>query len=107
MAKQGKLQTFLEYAAARSVLFTLGHLPPSTAMTVGRSIGKFAYLVASNLRRTGAINLRLAFPEKTDEERADLLRECFDSLGRQLGLFSQLSIRSLARLQGFIEALRL
>ena len=103
MAKQGKLQTFLEYAAARSVLFTLGHLPPSTAMTVGRSIGKFAYLVASNLRRTGAINLRLAFPEKTDEERADLLRECFDSLGRQLGLFSQLSTRPLEQLQGLIE----
>jgi len=103
MAKQGKLQTFLEYAAAKSVLVTLGHLPPRTAMTVGRSIGKFAYLLASDLRRTGAINLRLAFPEKTDEERADLLRECFDSLGRQLGLFSQLSSRPLEQLQSLIE----
>jgi len=103
MAKQGKLQTFLEYAAARSVLVTLGHLAPSTAMSVGRSIGKFAYVFASNLRKTGAINLRLAFPEKTDEERADLLRECFDSLGRQLGLFSQLSTRPLEQLQSLIE----
>ena len=103
MAKQGKLQTFLEYAAAKSVLVTLGHLPPSTAMTLGRSLGKLAYLLASDLRRTGAINLRLAFPEKTDAERADLLRECFDSLGRQLGLFSQFSTRPLEQLQSLIE----
>ncbi|HJT68260.1 MAG TPA: lysophospholipid acyltransferase family protein [Pyrinomonadaceae bacterium] len=103
MAKQGKLQTFLEYAAARSVLVPLGHLPPSIAMTVGRSMGKIAYLLASDLRRTGAINLRLAFPEKTDEERAELLRECFASLGRQLGLFSQLSTRPLEQLQSLIE----
>jgi KDO2-lipid IV(A) lauroyltransferase len=103
MAKQGKLQTFLEYAAAKSVLVTLGQLPPATAMSVGRSLGKFAYRLASDLRRTGAINLRLAFPEKTDEERTALLRECFDSLGRQLGLFSQLSTRPLEQLQSLIE----
>jgi Kdo2-lipid IVA lauroyltransferase/acyltransferase len=103
MAKQGKLQTFVEYAAAKSVLGTLAHLPPRTAMSVGRSVGKLAYLLASDLRRTGAINLRLAFPEKTEAERAQLLRECFDSLGRQLGLFSQLSTRSLEELQSLIE----
>jgi KDO2-lipid IV(A) lauroyltransferase len=103
MAKQGKLQTFLEYAAAKSALVALGHLPPSIAMNVGRSLGKLAYLLASDLRRTGAINLRLAFPEKTDEERAGLLRECFESLGRQLGLFSQLSTRPLEQLQSLIE----
>jgi len=103
MAKQGKLQTFLEYAAAKSVLLSLGHLPAPTAMRLGRMVGKLAYACASDLRRTGAINLRLAFPEKTDRERADLLRECFDSLGRQLGLFSQFSTRSPEQLQGLIE----
>ena len=103
MAKPGKLQTYLEYAAAKSVLVTLGHFPPSTAMTVGRTIGKLAYLLASDLRKTGATNLRLAFPEKSDEERQQLLRECFDSLGRQLGLFSQLSTRSPEQLQSLIE----
>ena len=103
MAKQGKLQTFLEYAAAKSVLVTLGHLPAPAAMTLGRTMGKLAYLLAADLRRTGATNLRLAFPEKTDEERAELLRECFNSLGRQLGLFSQFSTRSLEELQSLIE----
>jgi KDO2-lipid IV(A) lauroyltransferase len=103
MAKQGKLQTFLEYAAAKSVLVTLGHLPAPAAMTVGQSVGKLAHALAGNLRRTGATNLRLAFQEKTDEDRDELLRECFSSLGRQLGLFSQFSTRPLENLQNLIE----
>ncbi len=103
MAKQGKLQTFLEYAAAKSVLVTLGHLPAPVAMRVGRSMGKLTYVLAADLRRTGATNLRLAFPEATEEERQALLRECFDSLGRQLGFFSQFATRSLEELQNMIE----
>jgi KDO2-lipid IV(A) lauroyltransferase len=66
-------------------------------------VGKLAFLLAGNLRRTGAINLRLAFPEKSDEERAQLLRETFDNLGRLLGFFSQFSSRSLAQLKQMIE----
>src|SRR5215213_403395 len=103
MAKHGKLQTSLEYAAARSVLATLGRLPPPAAFTLGRAMGKLAYVLARDLRRTGATNLGLAFPEKTDEERAQLLRECFDSLGRELGLFSQLSTRPREVLESLIE----
>lgn len=103
MAKHGKLQTFLEYAAARSALSILGLLPASAAYSAGRGMGKIAYLLARNLRRTGATNLRLAFPEKSDEERAQLLRECFDSLGRQLGLFSQMFSRSGDELKQLIE----
>jgi KDO2-lipid IV(A) lauroyltransferase len=103
MAKQGKLQTLLEYAAAKSVFVTLGHLPAPAALSVGQSVGKLAYLFGGNLKKTGATNLRLAFPEKTDEERAELLRESFNNLGRQLGLFSQFATRPQADLQNLIE----
>ena len=103
MAKHGKLQTFLEYAAARTALSILGRLPASAAYSAGRGMGKIAYLLARNLRRTGAINLLIAFPDKSDEERDQLLRECFDSLGRQLGLFSQMSSRSRDELKQLIE----
>jgi KDO2-lipid IV(A) lauroyltransferase len=103
MAKHGKLRTFLEYAAAKSVLSTLGLLPAPAAYGAGRGMGKIAYLLARNLRRTGVTNLRLAFPKKSEEERAQILRECFDSLGRQLGLFSQMSSRSGDELKQLIE----
>jgi len=103
MTKHGKVQTFLEYAAVKSVVGMLGRLPPSAAYSVGRSMAKLAYVLAADLRRTGAINLRLAFPEKSDEERARLLRECFDSLGRELGLFSQMRSRSREELRQLME----
>lgn len=103
MAKHGKLRTFLEYSAAKSVLVGFGLLPPSAAMLLGRAIGKMAYILARELRRTGAINLRLAFPEKSDEERERLLRECFDSLGRELGLFSQMASRSREDLLDLVD----
>jgi len=104
MAKHGKLRTYLEYAPVKFVLTALGHMPPRMAYAIGRSMAKAGYLLAGNLRRTGAINLRLAFPEKSEEERAKLLRECFDNLGRELGLFSQMRTRSRDQLKQLIEA---
>jgi len=104
MAKLGNLQILIEYSAAKSVLTTLGRLPAPAAMLLGRTMGKFAYMFASDLRRTGTTNLRLAFPEKSDEERARLLRDCFDSLGRVLGFFSQFSSRSREDLKQLVEA---
>lgn len=103
MAKHGKLRIYLEYAPVKLVLMTLGRLPAPAAYRIGRSFGKIAYLLARDLRRTGEINLRLAFPEKSKEERVKLLRESFDNLGRELGLFSQMRTRSREELKQLIE----
>ncbi|HEU4434003.1 MAG TPA: lysophospholipid acyltransferase family protein [Pyrinomonadaceae bacterium] len=103
MAKPGKLQTLLEYAAAKSVLTGLGMLPGPAAIAVGKSMGRVFYLLAGELKRTAGINLRLAFPEKTEAERSELVRECFDNLGRELGLFSQFATRSQQELIDMIE----
>jgi Kdo2-lipid IVA lauroyltransferase/acyltransferase len=103
MAKPGKLQTLLQYAAAKTVLTGLGMLPGPAAIAVGKSIGRVFYLLAGELKRTAGINLRLAFPEKTEAERSELVRECFDNLGRELGLFSQFARRSQQELIDMIE----
>ena len=102
MAKQGKIKTNLEYFAARLVLGVLGLLPPSTAMSAGKTLGTLAYFCAGNLRKTGLRNLELAFPEKSVAERQTILKGCFLSLGRVLGLFSQLSNRSPESLRNLI-----
>jgi KDO2-lipid IV(A) lauroyltransferase len=103
MGKPGKLQTLLEYAAAKSVLTGLGMLPAPAAIAVGKSMGRVFYRLGGDLRRTAAINLRLAFPEKSEKERAELVRECFDGLGRQLGLFSQFITRTQQELEDIID----
>jgi KDO2-lipid IV(A) lauroyltransferase len=69
-------------------------LPSKWAMSAGRGFGHVAYFAAGHLRRTGDRNLALAFPEKNEEERQQLLRECFAGLGRQLGLFSKFATDS-------------
>jgi KDO2-lipid IV(A) lauroyltransferase len=94
MAKHGKLQTIVEYASSRSVLAALGVMPPRIAIALGRAMGRIAYTSAGNLRRTGKRNLELAFPEKSERQRTEILRSCFRSLGRELGVFSQFSTAS-------------
>lgn len=103
MAKPGKFRTLLEYSAAKSVLTGFSLLPAPAAFALGKRLGNVAYHFSADLRRTGATNLRLAFPDKTDEEREQLLRECFHSLGRELGLFSQMSCRTREQLKDIME----
>lgn len=103
MAKRGKLQTTLEYILARSIISGLGALPRPLAVSLGIALGRIAYLLPGGLRRTGERNLELAFPEKSKAERQQLLRGCFESLGRLLGEFSQLKRATPEKLRRIIE----
>ncbi len=89
MAEPTKLRTDFEYLFARIVLGFFALLPLPTAINFGRTIGRIGMLVPK-LRRTGQRNLELAFPNLDENERARLLRGCFESLGRLLGVFSHL-----------------
>jgi Kdo2-lipid IVA lauroyltransferase/acyltransferase len=103
MAKHGKIRTLVEYGAARSVLAVVGSLPTNQAISLGKALGRAGYLFAGNLRRTADTNLKLAFPEKTSEERREIMRGCFENLGRELGVFSKFSNGSGKSLLSVIE----
>ena len=103
MAKHGNVQITLEYLAARLALGLLGRLPISFSMKVGQAIGRLAHMVATDLRVTGQRNLLLAFPEKSDAERQELLLGCFRSLGRELGIFSHFQTSSQSELREIFE----
>ena len=103
MAKKGKTQIALEYAAARALLSSLGALPRPAAMAVGRGLGRLAYHLAGGLRRTGERNLELAFPDLGQDERTRLLRGTFRSLGRQLGVFSRFPRETAESLREIVE----
>jgi KDO2-lipid IV(A) lauroyltransferase len=89
MAEPGKLRINVEYFLVRLVLGLFSLLPLSAAINFGSTIGRIGLLVPK-LRRTGQRNLELAFPDLDKRERARLLRGCFESLGRLLGIFSHL-----------------
>ena len=74
----------LEYAAAWPFIKILGMLPRPLARAAGMGLARVVYLLHVRLRQVGMRNLALAFPEKTEGERARILRGEFASLGRQL-----------------------
>jgi Kdo2-lipid IVA lauroyltransferase/acyltransferase len=74
----------LEYAAAWPLIKLLGILPRSVARAAGTALALLIYIFHARLRQVGMRNLALAFPEKTEAERARILRGEFVSLGRQL-----------------------
>ncbi|MGO9088432.1 MAG: lysophospholipid acyltransferase family protein [Candidatus Sulfotelmatobacter sp.] len=74
----------LEYAAAWPFIKILGILPRPLARGFAIVVAQVVYLLHVRLRRVGMCNLALAFPEKSEAERARILRGEFASLGRQL-----------------------
>jgi KDO2-lipid IV(A) lauroyltransferase len=80
----------LEYAAAWPFIKILGILPRSLARALAIALAWIVYLLHARLRQVGMRNLSMAFPEKSEAERARILRGEFTSLGRQLAEVCQL-----------------
>ncbi len=74
----------LEYALAWLIVKTIGALPRPIARAAAITLAWKVYVLHIRLRRVGMRNLELAFPQKTQRERARILRGVFTSLGRQL-----------------------
>ena len=74
----------LEYAAAWPFIKVLGILPRPLARATGIGLAWVVYLLHVRLRQVGMRNLTMVFPEKSEAERARILRGEFASLGRQL-----------------------
>lgn len=79
----------LEYAAAWPFIKILGLMPRRLSRAFGIGLGGAVYLLHVRLRWVGMRNLALAFPEKTEADRAVILRGVFTSLGRQLAELCQ------------------
>jgi KDO2-lipid IV(A) lauroyltransferase len=60
-------------------------LPWAVLRYLGRGLGRLLMLAVPRRREIARINLDLAFPIKSDEERASLLRQHFEAVG--VGLF--------------------
>jgi KDO2-lipid IV(A) lauroyltransferase len=60
-------------------------LPWPVLRFLGRGLGRLLMILVPRRREIARINLDLAFPEKTAEERANLLRQHFEAVG--IGLF--------------------
>jgi len=89
MAKKSNFQINLEYAAVRVIFGFFSILPRKLSIGLGILLAKIAYPFLGNLRRAGLRNLEIAFPEKSADECARILKKSFQNLGRILGEMSQ------------------
>lgn len=103
MAKKGSTQIWVEYAVARSVLGFLRIVPRKAANWLGISTGRLAYHLLSKLRCVGMRNLELAFPEKSEAERTQILKAAFGNLGRVMATVSKFGDLSAKNITGLIE----
>jgi KDO2-lipid IV(A) lauroyltransferase len=80
---------WIEASVIRSVMWALRHLPLKSATGLARvlfaSVGPYTQ-VARRVRR----NLVVAFPDRSDDERRQLVREIFGNLGITLAEIAQL-----------------
>jgi KDO2-lipid IV(A) lauroyltransferase len=81
------LREAVEYWALRLLVTALGALPRPLARAVGAGLGRLAWVASRRLREVGLRNLAMAFPEKTDAEREQILRGEYRSLGWQIAEF--------------------
>lgn len=76
------LQYRLEYLGFWLVTVVLGVLPLPVAMRFAAAVAALIVRSSPRLRKIGLINLRIAFPEKTDAERMAILVASYRNLGR-------------------------
>ena len=87
--RRGLARTWIEYAAAWTILKVVSLAPRAFAMRAGQAVGALACAVLPHLRRHAEVNLRLAFPGLDERERRRIRRGVFRNLGRLLGEVSQ------------------
>ena len=96
----------LEFAVVWMLVKLLGALPRGWARALGAVIGAAAYRLLGRLRNVGLTNLELAFPEKSVDEREQILRLLYRNLGWLLAEFCQMprytpeNTRDFARYEG-------
>jgi KDO2-lipid IV(A) lauroyltransferase len=80
----------LEYAAVWLLLKIFGALPRSVSRGLAAGIARFFYALLPKLRKTTEFNLRLAFPDWSDAQRAAVTHGMVRNLGWMAAEFARL-----------------
>ncbi len=83
------------------IMRLISWLPMPLTRLIGWVLGNVSYLLIASRRRVGLVNLRLCFPEKSEQERRKILRDHFCELfiiGLDYGLIFGASPARLQRL---------
>jgi KDO2-lipid IV(A) lauroyltransferase len=79
----------LQYAVAWTFVKTLGALPRPLARGLAAGAARLLLLLLPKLRKTAEFNLKLAFPEWTDQRRRSVMRQMTRNLGWMAAEFAR------------------
>jgi KDO2-lipid IV(A) lauroyltransferase len=97
-----RIKRSVRSAIVRAVIRLLSLLPLGAALALGGAVGWMAYLLAGKTRRLALGSLAVAFPERSEAERAAIARGMFVHLGQ--AAMEVVAIRSYdAELDTYVE----
>src|SRR5262245_36964888 len=97
------MKEWLEFAAAWLLLKFLGLLPRSLARGIATVTVRILLAMLPKLRRTAQFNLRLAFPEWSDAQRAETIRNMARYFGWQAVEFARFPWLKRENIEKIIE----
>ena len=71
---------YIQYLIARFFIFLLLLFPEKLRFKFGDFLGTLAYKLVKSRRLTALINLRMAFPEKSEEEIEKIAKKSFQTI---------------------------
>jgi KDO2-lipid IV(A) lauroyltransferase len=83
------MKEWVEFAAVWIILKGLGVLPRATARRFAAGIARILFALRPKLRKTAEVNLKIAFPEWSDEQRAETIRAMVRNLGWMAAEFAR------------------
>ena len=98
-----RLRYRLEFAVFRMAFGLFAALPDRLALRVGAWLGELFYLFDARDRRIAMLNLSIAFPEKSVDERRRILRASCRNLGRVAAEFCHLPALDTERLASIVS----
>jgi len=84
------MKEWIEYAAVWVILKGLGVLPRPLARSFASGMMRFFYALLPRLKKTAEINLRIAFPDWSDDRRKKVIRGMLRNLGWMAAEFVRL-----------------
>src|ERR1700738_5299765 len=110
-----QMREWCEFAAAWVLLKSIGILPRSVSRATAAAGARVLFRLRPKLKKTALFNLRLAFPEWTEQQRKQTVRKMVRNLGWMAAEFSRFpkynatNIEQIVSLDGhenFLEGLR-
>ena len=103
MSRRGPLRDFTEYALAWPILKALEWLPLALARLLAHLLATLAHALTPKWRDIADRNLRLAFPEMAQPRRAQIIRGCYQHLGRVLLFVARAPRIGLHNIEDWLE----